>query len=197
MWDFVQRDLVDLFRDNNGTCSRLARSAVRLGFHDAGAWSTTSEFGGADGSLLLSPYEIDRNENNGLQDVRSMALRILNTYSQYGVGAADLVQFMHNVATVVCPLGPRMLTLVGRHDRSEANPAGLIPGNNVTDAGYLIELFQNKTINARGLAALVGAHTVGQQYFVDPSRAGQSLDSTPGIWDVQFYRDITSQNSPP
>jgi Peroxidase. len=87
-----------------------------------------------------------------------------------------------------------MLTLVGRHDHSQTNPPELIPGNNITDGAYLVELFQNKTINPRGLAALVGAHTIGQQFFVDPSRAGQSLDSTPGIWDVQFYRDVLSTN---
>ncbi|KAI9927152.1 hypothetical protein MW887_003535 [Aspergillus wentii] len=197
VWDYIQRDLVQIFQSLDGTCSRLARSSVRLGFHDAGTWSTTSGYGGADGSLLLSSDEINRFENNGLQQVRSTALGILDSYSQYEIVAADLVQFMHNVATVVCPLGPRIVTLIGLNDSSVANPSGLVPGNNATDGEYLIELFRNKTLKPRDLVALVGAHTVGQQYFVDPSRAGQPLDSTPGVWDVDFYREVTSSNSHP
>jgi catalase (peroxidase I) len=65
----------------------VTSTAVRLGFHDAGSWSTASTFGGAGGSLLLSSEEISRPENNGLQEVRSKALDILDKYSPYGVGA--------------------------------------------------------------------------------------------------------------
>lgn len=195
VWDFIQQDLVLKFRNENGTCNDLARAAVRLGFHDAGSWSITSGTGGADGSILLSSDEIDRPENNGLQDIRSEALKLLDRYS--GVPAADLVQFMHNIATVTCPLGPRMLTLVGREDSRDSNPEGLIPDNNVTDASYIIELFNNKTISARDLGALMGAHTVARQFFVNPSRAGQGLDSTPGIWDMNFYREMALLSPPP
>ncbi|CRL26061.1 Haem peroxidase [Penicillium camemberti] len=196
VWDFVQQELVESFRNQNGTCNGLARASVRLGFHDAGAWSRNSGAGGADGSLLLSSDEINRPENDGLQEIRTKALQLLDKYSRYSVAAADLVQFMHNVATVTCPLGPRLLTLIGRRDRREANPMGLIPSNNATDAIFLIELFQNKTFTARDLAALLGAHTVAQQLYVDPSKAGQTLDSTPGIWDMNFYREMALPEPP-
>ncbi|KAJ5186846.1 heme peroxidase [Penicillium cf. viridicatum] len=196
VWDFVQEELVESFRNENGTCNGLARASVRLGFHDTGAWSKSSGAGGADGSLLLSSDEINRPENNGLQEIRTKALQLLDKCPRYGVNAADLVQFMHNVATVTCPLGPRLLTLVGRHDRREANPMGLIPSNKATDATFLIELFQNKTFTARDLAALFGAHTVAQQLYVDPSKAGQTLDSTPGVWDMNFYREMALSEPP-
>ena len=61
-------------------------------------------------------------------------------------------------------------------------------------ADFLIELFGNKTIKTHGLTALVGAHTSSQQQFVDPSRAFAPQDSTPGIWDVNFYNQ-TLQNA--
>jgi manganese peroxidase len=38
----------------------------------------------------------------------------------------------------------------------------------------------------RELMALIGAHTTGKQRFVDPTRAGNSFDSTVDIWDVRF-----------
>ena len=139
VWNYVQEELVSSFRSENGTCNRFARAAVRLGFHDAGAWSITSGYGGADGSILLNSNEISRSENSGLQDIHSQGLDILRRYRQYGVGAADLVQFMHNVATVVCPFGPRLLTFVGRRDNS-SSPSGLLPDAQ-SPANKLIELF--------------------------------------------------------
>lgn len=191
----MQTDLVAMFTNQDGTCNDLARAAVRLGFHDAGAWSKTSNTGGADGSLVLSPTEINRSENNGMQAIRSKALALLLKYAVWGVGAADLVQFMHNVATVVCPLGPRTLTFVGRSSSFSADPTGLIPDTHAS-AQSLIDLFAAKTITFVDLIALIGAHTSAKQFFVDTSKAGQSLDSTPGIWDVKFYSDVLAPAPP-
>jgi hypothetical protein len=180
--------LVELFTETDGTCNALARAAVRLGFHDAAAWSKTTGPGGADGSLLLNANEITRSENNGLQDIRSKGLELLQKYGTYGVGAADLVQFMHNVAVVICPLGPRQLTFVGRDSSALVPPQGLIPDTKapVTD---LLNLFLNKTIGTIDLISLIGAHTTATQRFVDPTGPGP-LDSTIGIWDVAFYSEV-------
>jgi manganese peroxidase len=190
------KDLVKLFTDCDGTCNPLARAAIRMGFHDAGAWHLNASYGGADGSLLLSPDEIDRSENNGLQTWRNKALEILAKYAPFGVGAADLVQVAHNTAVVVCPLGPRTFTYVGREDSAEANLPGLLPSP-FSDADTLIELFDNKTISFLDLTALIGAHTTANQFFVDPSKAGQPLDSTPGIWDVKYYQEVLNGAPPP
>ncbi|ORX94522.1 heme peroxidase [Clohesyomyces aquaticus] len=197
VWDFIAKELEDLYLDNDGTCNRLARSSVRLGFHDAGAWSQTSGSGGADGSLILTDEEIDRPENRGLQAVRTKALELLTKYRGYGyeIGAADLVQFMHNVATVVCPLGPRLLTLIGRDDSPTPNPTGLLPDTN-SPPPVIVELFANKTIGVKDLISLIGAHTTANQFFVDPAKASQPLDSTPGIWDVKFYEENLLPESP-
>jgi hypothetical protein len=46
------------------------------------------------------------------------------------------------------------------------------------------------------LAALIGAHSTAKQSFVDPSKAGAGLDSTPGVWDVKYYTE-TRQGSAP
>lgn len=185
-----------MFTNSDGTCNDAARAAVRLGFHDAGAWSKTSGSGGADGSLILSIDEINRSENNGMQDIRLKAIALLAKYAAWGVGAADLAQYMHNVATVVCPLGPRVLTFVGRKNSILSDPKGLLPDTN-SPADQLIDLFAAKTINFKDLIALIGAHTTAKQRFVDTSKAGQSLDSTPGVWDVKFYSEITAPTSPP
>lgn len=195
IWRWIAQDMTAKFRGTSGRCNGFARAAVRLGFHDAGTWSKSVGFGGADGSLILG-NEVNRPENNGLQDIVGVTQAWYNTYKKYGVGMADLIQMGANVATVVCPLGPRVRSFVGRKDSSTPNADGLLP-NVFSDADTLIALFEDKTIKAHGLAALVGAHTTSQQRFVDPSRALDPQDSSPGVWDVKFYGQTTGQNPTP
>ncbi|KAG0648797.1 Versatile liquid phase peroxidase 2 [Hyphodiscus hymeniophilus] len=178
VWNYVQADLVKMFTNADGSCNAAARTAVRLGFHDAGAWSTSSGAGGADGSLVLSPDEINRSENNGLQNIRDQALALIAKYAVWGVGQL----IWHNSCTMLQP----SLT---------SDPTGLLPNTN-SPAEQLIELFGNKTINFKDLIALIGAHTTAQQFFVDTTKAGQPLDSTPGVWDVAFYSEVLTPTPP-
>lgn len=59
-----------------------------------------------------------------------------------------------NVATVVCPEGPRVRSFIGRIDSDAMPPGGQLPDVNA-DADSLIKLFEDKTIRAHGLVALV------------------------------------------
>lgn len=218
VWRHIALDMEKMFRGASGRCTAEARAAVRLGFHDAGAWSKfTDDYGGADGSILLSGLsggesELSRPENNGLQQIASVTLDWWNKYKQYGIHMADLIQMGANVATVVCPLGPRVRSFVGRTDSGRPAVNGLLP-NVFAEADELIALFENKTIRVHGLTALVGAHSVSQQHFVNASRSGDPQDSTPvrvhsflsprnssltiqGIWDVAFYSETTSASAP-
>jgi hypothetical protein len=104
IWYQISADLTREFTETDGTCNDAARASIRLGFHDAGPWSQKLanegfDFGGADGSLALFQDEIDRAENNGLQDI----IKTAQAYQKrYGVGMADLIQFMATHATVTC-----------------------------------------------------------------------------------------------
>lgn len=187
-WYWASQTISAAFTGRTGRCNSLARAAIRLGFHDAGTWSQNlasqgSDFGGADGSIVLAPEEILRKENKGLEQIVSQ-MKVWS--STFGVGVADLIQFSAAVAVVTCPLGPRLRVFVGRKDSSTPAPNGLLPG--VTDsADSLINLFQDKTITPHMLTALLGAHTTSKQFFVDPSKAGAPQDGTPGVWDTLFY----------
>lgn len=131
--------------------------------------------------------EQNRPENNGLQSIRTL---LRGVKAKYGVGYADLAQYAHNHATISCPKGPRVRTLVGRKDATKAAPRGLLP--DVHDsADNLITLFARKGFSAHDLAALVGAHATARQRFVDtsPAAVNKPLDTTIGVWDVEFYND--------
>ncbi|KAF2466602.1 heme peroxidase [Lindgomyces ingoldianus] len=189
-WD-VSADLTSRFKGPDSQCNDNARAAVRMGFHDAGSWDKNSLNGGADGSLLMDFGEQDRPENNGLQSIRNI---LRTVQAKYKVGYADLAQYAHNHATVTCPKGPRIRTFIGRKDATKAAPTGLLPDTR-DSADNLITLFQNKGFSAHDLAALVGAHSSAKQRFVDPSKANFPLDTTPGVWDVNFYNE-TLENPP-
>jgi hypothetical protein len=193
VWKWISYDMTAKFKGSSGRCTKYARGAVRLGFHDAAVWSNTSSYGGADGSILLTD-ELSRVDNNGLAGIADQTKQWYNKYSKYGVSMADLIQFGANVATVVCPLGPRIRTFVGRKDNAKAGPTGMLPAE-TDSADKLIKLFSAKTIDTHDLVALVGAHTTSQQHFVDTTRDGDPQDSTPGVWDVAFYGETTG--SPP
>ncbi|KAK1997964.1 peroxidase [Colletotrichum falcatum] len=200
VWRYVADDMYKFMAGSSGRCTGLARAAVRLGFHDAGTWSkaTAGQGGGADGSILLAPGEIDRSDNLGLQEVAAKFNELYGQYKAMGwnIGMGDFIQMGANVATVVCPLGPRIKTYVGRKDSSTPAPTGLLPSP-FQPADQLIQLFRDKTIGPHGLVALIGAHTTSQQRFVNVTRAGDPQDSTPGVWDVLFYQETLSSRSPP
>lgn len=200
IWKYISDELQDLFRGNSGRCTKWARFAIRMGFHDAGTWSleTESEGGGADGSIILAG-ELSRVENKGIQE---MGVKYEQVYKKYhddlgfDIGMADLIQMGSNIACVVCPLGPRVRSWVGRIDSNKPSQRGLLP-NVRSDADTLIKLFQDKTIGPEDLVALLGAHTTSQQNFVDETRAGDPQDSTPGVWDVLYYRETLGKVKTP
>ncbi|KKY33994.1 putative ligninase h2 [Diaporthe ampelina] len=196
VWQYVANEMVTAFKGPSGRCTNAARAAVRLGFHDSAGWSkNTGPDGGADGSLILNAEEIRRPGNRGLEEIVTLTQTWFNKYKGYGISAADLIQMGANVATVVCPLGPRTKTYIGRKDNSKPAPDGLLPPVDAS-ADFLIKLFQDKTIQPNGLVALLGAHSTAQQRFVDPRRAGDPQDSTPGVWDMLYYNETINPNAP-
>lgn len=191
IWKYIADDMAKLFKGSSGRCNKYARAAVRLGFHDAGGWSKQTAAqglqGGADGSICLN-NELTLPENNGLQEIGQKMKDFYAKYNGLGlktVSMADIIQMGANVATVVCPLGPRVRSYVGRKDSNIQNPR-LLPSP-FQGADELIQLFEDKTIRPHGLVALLGSHTTSQQFFVNTSRAGDPQDSTPGVWDVLYY----------
>lgn len=196
VWQYIANEMAAAFKGPSGRCTNAARAAVRFGFHDAAGWSkSTGPDGGADGSLILAPEEIRRPGNCGLEEIVTLSQTWFNKYKGYGVSAADLIQMGANVATVVCPLGPRTKTFIGRKDNTKAAPDGLLPPVDAS-ADFLIKQFQDKTIQPNGLVALLGAHSTAQQRFVDSRRAGDPQDSTPGVWDMLYYNETINPNAP-
>ncbi|KAJ2991458.1 hypothetical protein NUW58_g2507 [Xylaria curta] len=96
VWKYIADEMAHLFRGESGRCTKWARMAVRLGFHDAGAWSKSSahQGGGADGSICLT-NEYTLPENGGLEE---MCLQMLSWYNEwhnrkgFDISMADLIR---------------------------------------------------------------------------------------------------------
>ncbi|KAH8890106.1 versatile peroxidase VPL1 [Thozetella sp. PMI_491] len=186
VWKNVKAELNTLFMSGN-QCNDLARAAIRAAFHDCGTWdSSQGSQGGCDGSLVVGTtpdVELDRPINKGLQNIASV---LQGLASKYGTSVADMLVFAANAATVLCPLGPVVTTFIGRTDSTTSAPDGKLP--DVNDApGDIVSLFASKGLSTTDLAALLGAHSTATQFFVDTAQTNASLDSTPGVWDVNFY----------
>ena len=196
VWSTISKDLTTSFLGSNGQCTDLARAAIRFAFHDSGTFSLSLPFyapaaGGADGSLLLVPSEINRAENGGLGPYYNFLTSFYAKYKGQGVGAADLVQFAAAHAIVTCPKGPVVKALVGRKDCTTASPTGVMPPGfgPGSDHDSLYKLFTDKGFSAVDLAAMIGAHTTSKAFAQPQVPVGSPQDSTPGIWDVKYYAE--------
>lgn len=105
VWWYIVDEMVRLFSSPSGRCTNAARSAIRLGFHDASAYSKKhGGRGGADGSIVLARDERDRPLNKGLQEIIKRVEGWHERWGGYGISMADLIQMAATVGTVVCPL---------------------------------------------------------------------------------------------
>ncbi|KAI1123013.1 ligninase H2 [Nemania abortiva] len=139
VWKHIADEMAELFRGKSGRCTKWARMAVRLGFHDAGAWSTAtaSEGGGADGSICLTE-EYKLSENGGLED---MCLQMITWYDEwhnqkgFNISMADLIRPFSDAVDLIRlfrgkTISPHSLVaLIGAHTTSQQRLT------NVTRAG--------------------------------------------------------------
>jgi hypothetical protein len=195
VWKYIADEMRDAMVGSSGRCNNLARASIRMAFHDAGTWSkSTGKGGGADGSIILAGECETRKSNKGVMDACAQMRVWYEKWKGYGVTMADMVQMSATVGTVVCPMGPRIRSYVGRKDSSEPAPDGILPGPKAT-ADEILSLFADKTISAAGIVALLGAHTTSQQQF-DEARKGDPQDSTPGVFDTRYYAETLDPNAP-
>ncbi|KAJ6566869.1 heme peroxidase [Mycena capillaripes] len=181
----------------HGRCNDYARAAVRLAFHDAGTFSLKRKAaglsnGGADGSMLTDPHEVERAENNGLQNITA-ALWPLP--AEFNVSPGDVLHLAGVLGVMACPGGPAVKVYVGRKTPKPkyTAPDGLLPNPN-SPVKVLTDRFADMGLSIRDLMALIGAHSTGRQRFQDASTSGAPLDSTIDIWDLSAV-DSETQNA--
>jgi len=200
IWSVIAADLRLTFLG----CGDPAASALRFAFHDAAGYSRLNPVygpasGGADGSLLLNTTEIARPAENPMQGFWHLLSGKYQLYKAF-VSAADFVQFAAAIGATSCPGAPVWKVVVGRQDDSTAAPDGNLPDAFGPGSAYsvLVELWENKGINERELAALMGAHTISRSVAQTANGipAGSPQDTTNTVWDTKYYNQTQAKVQP-
>ncbi|TFK68125.1 manganese peroxidase 2 [Pluteus cervinus] len=192
VWYDVLKDIQNEVFDGS-KCGEEAHESIRLAFHDAISYSPRLGGGGADGSIMMYPeIETKYAENAGLDDIvhrqRPFALK-------HGVSFGDIIQFANAVALSNCEGGPRVPFYAGRSNYSQPSPDNLVPAP-FHSVDQILGRMSEVGFDSDEVVALLAAHSVAAQDQQDTSMKGSPLDSTPSVFDGQFYLE-TMTNSPP
>ncbi|KAL1948470.1 hypothetical protein VTO73DRAFT_12545 [Trametes versicolor] len=178
---------------HGGLCTAEAHESLRLTFHDAIAISPALEAqgifggGGADGSIAIFP-EIETNfhPNIGLDEIIELQKPFI---ARHNISVADFIQFAGAIGASNCAGAPQLAAFVGRKDATQPAPDGLVPEPFHTPD----QIFDRLADASQGefdpilTVWLLTAHTVAAANDVDPTKSGLPFDSTPELWDTQFF----------
>ncbi|KAF5354502.1 hypothetical protein D9758_012405 [Tetrapyrgos nigripes] len=188
VWFDVLDDLQANLFDNE--CGEEVHESLRLTFHDAIGFSKElnrkGQFGGngADGSIMhFIDIEGAFPANNGVDDIvelqRPLAIK-------HGVSFGDFIQFAGAVGVSNCPGSPRLEFLAGRPNVTQPSPPDLVPEPS-DPIDQILKRFADAGFTPNELVALLASHSIAAQDHVNPNIAGSPFDSTPGLFDSQFF----------
>jgi len=185
---------------------RLSNFYIRAAAHDA--LSVRDNFGGADGSLLLTEDELRRPENKHDLFAYTVSKNALELSKMYRASVADVLAVCAGVAVEFLG-GPRVLRynntfpfMVGRIDLNSPNP-----GNALAKADINLTEFENFAMNRRltmeEMTALMGTHSlidskgclnVDGKSYCDP--LVENCDNISMFrWSNSYYDDVCKMNT--
>ncbi|KAI0324540.1 lignin peroxidase isozyme [Cubamyces sp. BRFM 1775] len=190
---FALRDDLQQNLFHGGLCTAEAHESLRLTFNDAIAISPALEAqgqfggGGADGSIaIFADVETGYHANIGLDEIIQLQQPIL---ARHNISVADFIQFAGAVGLSNCPGAPQLTAFVGRKDATQPAPDNLIPEPFDTADRIFARLSDasNGAFDVIHTVWLLAAHTVAAANDIDPTVPGAPLDSTPSLFDTQFF----------
>ncbi|KAF5370845.1 hypothetical protein D9758_002113 [Tetrapyrgos nigripes] len=99
------------------------------------------------------------------------------------------IQLAGAVGVSNCPGAPRIPFFMGRPAPTEASPDGLIP-EPFDSVDTILARFSDAGFSAAEVVALLASHTVAAADTVDPTIPGTPFDSTPDLFDSQFFIEV-------
>ncbi|KAJ7749962.1 manganese-dependent peroxidase [Mycena metata] len=174
----------NMFADDG--CADAAHTTLRVAFHDAIGFSKTKRsFGtGADGSIFIFPeQELSYDANLGIADAFNLEAPFIANHS---IGVADFIQFAAAVGLTKCPGILRPQFLFGRVDATAPAPDGTVP-EPFQDVPTILARMADAGFSPAELVALLASHSIAGADDVDPNLSGLPFDSTPSVFDTQFF----------
>nr|AEJ37999.1 Mn peroxidase MNP6 [Polyporus brumalis] len=176
---------------DNGGCGEDVHESLRLTFHDAigisPAIAARGQFGGggADGSIaLFEDIETNFHANLGVDEIIDEQRPLLQ---RSNISAADFIQLAGAIGVANCPGAPRLAVFVGRQDATQPAPDLTVPEPFDTVDSILQRFEDAGGFTPAEVVALLASHTIAAADHVDPSIPGTPFDSTPELFDTQFF----------
>ncbi|KAJ7483783.1 manganese peroxidase 1 [Mycena galericulata] len=179
--DDIQNNMLDV-----GECSDAAHTALRISFHDAIGFSNSnpSMGTGADGSILLfAETELSFGANLGIADAFNLEAPFIQ---KHNISVGDFIQFAGAVSLTQCPGVLRPTFMFGRVDAKSPAPEGTVPEpfDGVTS---ILARMGDAGFTPAEVVALLSSHSIAGADDVDPTISGLPFDSTPSVFDTQFF----------
>ncbi|KAI0072718.1 manganese peroxidase 1 precursor [Panus rudis PR-1116 ss-1] len=177
--DDLQQNLFD-----NGECGEDVHESLRLTFHDAIGIGSTGG-GGADGSIsIFEDIETNFHANLGVDEIIDEQKPIL---ARHNITPGDFIQFAGAVGVSNCPGAPRLDFLLGRAPATAPAPDKTVPEPFDTVDSILARFADAGGFSPAEVIALLASHSVAAADKVDPTIPGTPFDSTPSLFDTQFF----------
>ncbi|EIW55331.1 manganese peroxidase isozyme precursor [Trametes versicolor FP-101664 SS1] len=182
----IQTNLFD-----GGECGEEVHESLRLTFHDAigisPAIARTGKFGGggADGSIaIFADIETNFHANNGVDEIIGEQAPFI---ARHNLTTADFIQFAGAIGVSNCPGAPRLNVFIGRKDATKPAPDLTVP-EPFDDVTKILGRFEDAgKFTPAEVVALLASHTIAAADHVDPTIPGTPFDSTPELFDTQFF----------
>ncbi|KAJ7692372.1 manganese peroxidase isozyme precursor [Mycena rosella] len=182
-----------MFADED--CSDAAHTALRVAFHDAIGFSNSnpSMGTGADGSIFIfAETELDFDANLGIADAFNLEAPFI---AKHNISVADFIQFSAAVSLTKCPGILRPTFMFGRVDATFPAPDGTVPEPFHVDVlkssqktvDDILARMGDAGLTPAEVVALLASHSIAGADDVDPSLSGLPFDSTPSVFDTQFF----------
>ncbi|KAK7445710.1 fungal class II heme-containing peroxidase [Stygiomarasmius scandens] len=179
--DVLESDFFD-----GGECGEEVHESLRLTFHDAIGFSPSQGGGGADGSIIVfEDIETAFHANGGIDEIVDAQKAFIAKHN-ITISPGDFIQLAGAVGVSNCPGAPRLDFFLGRPQPKAASPDLLVPEpfDSVTK---ILARFRDAGFNTNEVVALLASHSIAAADLVDPTIPGTPFDSTPGVFDSQFF----------
>ncbi|KAJ7635374.1 manganese peroxidase 1 [Roridomyces roridus] len=174
----------NMFGDSG--CADAAHAALRVAFHDSIGFSTTdaSKGTGADGSIFIfGETELHYDANLGIADAFNLEAPFI---ARNNISVADFIQFAATVSLTKCPGVAQPPFLFGRVDATAPAPEGTVP-EPFQSAADILARMADAGLTPADTVALLASHSIAGADDVDPDASGVPFDSTPALFDTQFF----------
>ncbi|RPD55001.1 manganese peroxidase isozyme precursor [Lentinus tigrinus ALCF2SS1-7] len=184
--DDLQQNLFD-----GGQCGEDVHESLRLTFHDAigisPAIAARGEFGGggADGSIaIFEDIETNFHANLGVDEIINEQKPFV---ARHNLSVADFIQFAGALGVSNCPGAPQLDVFIGRQDATQPAPDMTVPEPFDSVDSILARMSDAGGFTNVEVVWLLVSHTIAAADHVDPTIPGTPFDSTPDLFDTQFF----------